>query len=210
MLILAFISQKGGAGKTTLACATAVAAERAGLATVLVDLDPQASASKWSDLREPEAPVVTSAQAARLGPILEAARGTGAELAVIDTAPHAADAALEAARAAQLVLIPCRSSAADLTAIGATIDLARLAERPAIAILNAAPIRNPLSDQARAAIAGYGIETAPVVIHQRIDHVHAWTNGLTAVEFAPRSKAAAESIALFQWLRNGALNLGKT
>ena len=42
MLTLAFISQKGGAGKTTLACATAVAAERAGLATVLVYLDPQA------------------------------------------------------------------------------------------------------------------------------------------------------------------------
>ena len=210
MLTLAFISQKGGAGKTTLACATAVAAERAGLTTVLVDLDPQASASKWSDLRTPEAPVVTSAQATRLGPILEVARETGAEFVVIDTAPHAADAALEAARAAQLVLIPCRASAADLTAIGATIDLARLAQRPAIAIVNAAPIRNPLSDQARAAIAAYGIETSPVVIHQRIAHVHAWTNGLTAVEFAPKGKAAAESIALFQWLRNGALNLGKT
>ena len=143
MLTLAFISQKGGAGKTTLACATAVAAERAGLTTVLVDLDPQASASKWSDLRKAETPVITSAQAARLGPILEAARGTGAELVVIDTAPHAADAALEAARAAQLVLIPCRASAADLTAIRATIDLACIAERRAIAILNAAPIPEP-------------------------------------------------------------------
>ena len=60
MLPLEFISQKGGAGKTTLACATAVAAERAGLATVLIDLDPQASASKWSDLRTLETPVVTS------------------------------------------------------------------------------------------------------------------------------------------------------
>ena len=209
MLVLAFISQKGGAGKTTLACATAVAAERAGLATVLVDLDPQASASKWNDLRQAATPVVTSAQAARLGPILEAARGSGAELVIIDTAPHAADAALEAARAAKLVLIPCRASAADLTAIGATIDVARLAKRPAVAVLNAAPVRSALTDQARAAIAGYGIETAPVVVHHRIDHVHAWTNGLTAEEYAPRSKAAAESVALYQWLRNGALNLGK-
>ena len=174
------------------------------------DLDPQASASKWSDLREADTPVVTSAQAARLGPILEAARRTGAQLAVMDTAPHAADAALEAARAAQLVLIPCRASAADLTAISATIDVARLAERPAIAVLNAAPIRNPLADQARAAIAEYGIETAPVVMHQRIDHVHAWTNGLTAEEYAPTSKAAAETGALYQWLRTGALDLGKS
>ena len=174
MLILAFISQKGGAGKTTLACATAVAAERTGLATVLVDL--------------------------------EAAKSTGAELIVIDTAPHAADAAL----AADAVLIPCRASAAALAAISATIDVARLANRPAHAVLNAVPVRNPLADQARAAIARYAIETSPVVMHQRIDHVHAWTNGLTAQEFAPRSKAAGETEALFDWLRNGALNLGKS
>ena len=163
MLTLAFISQKGGAGKTTLACATAVAAERTGLTTVLVDLDPQASASKWSDLREADA-----------------------------------------------VLIPCRASAADLAATSATIDVARLANRPAHAVLNAVPVRNPLADQARAAIARYAIETSPVVMHQRIDHVHAWTNGLTAQEFAPRSKAAGETEALFDWLRNGALNLGKS
>ena len=210
MLTLAFISQKGGAGKTTLACATAVAAERTGLATVLVDLDPQASASKWNDLRDADTPVVTSAQATRLEPILEAARSTGAELIVIDTAPHAADAALTAARAADAVLIPCRASAADLSAISATIDVARLAGRPAHAILNAVPVRNPLADQARAAIARYEVETSPIVIHQRIDHVHAWTNGLTAQELAPRSKAAGETEALFQWLRNGALNLDKS
>ena len=207
MLTVAFLSQKGGAGKTTLACAMAAAGELAGLASVLIDLDPQASASKWSDLREAETPVVTSAQAARLAPVLDAARDAGARLAVIDTAPHAADTALQAARAADRVLIPCRASAADLSAIGATVDLARLAETPASAVLNAAPVRNPLTDQARAAIAQYGIETAPAVIHQRIDHVHAFTAGLTAGELAPRSKAAAELNALFKWLTQGELTL---
>ena len=59
MQIIALISQKGGAGKTTLAIALAVAAERAGVTSVLVDLDPQASAAQWSDLREAETPVVT-------------------------------------------------------------------------------------------------------------------------------------------------------
>ena len=41
MRTIALISQKGGAGKTTLAIALAVTAERAGLTSVLVDLDPQ-------------------------------------------------------------------------------------------------------------------------------------------------------------------------
>ena len=39
MRTIALISQKGGAGKTTLAIALAVTAERAGLASVLVDSD---------------------------------------------------------------------------------------------------------------------------------------------------------------------------
>ena len=207
MFTVAFLSQKGGAGKTTLACAMAVAGERAGLASVLVDLDPQASASKWSDLRDAGTPVVTSAQAARLVPVLSAAREAGARLAIIDTAPHAADAALAAARKADLILIPCRPSAADLSAIGQSVDLARIANRPAHAVLNAAPVRNPLVEEARDAISRYGIETAPTVIHQRIDHVHAFTVGLAADELSPRGKAAAELNSLFVWMSNGAKSL---
>ena len=122
-----------------------------------------------------------------------------------DTAPHVSEAALEAARAADLVLIPCRPSAADLSAIGRTIEIAREAGVPAHAVLNAAPVRNPLTEQARNAIARYEINTVPVVIHQRIDHVHAYTAGLSAAELSPRSKAASELQALFDWLTQGAL-----
>ena len=208
MFVVSIASQKGGAGKTTVACALAVAAEHAGLPAVLIDLDPQGSATKWRELREAPAPVVTPAELAQLTPILEAARTAGARLAVVDTAPHAAVAALAAARAADLVLVPCRPAVADVTAIGTTIDIARAAQRTATVVLNAAPIRNPLTDQARTAILGYGIDCAPVVVHQRIDHVHAWTAGLSAQEHAPRSKAATELAALFAWLSHGALPLG--
>ena len=93
MQTIALISQKGGAGKTTLAIALAVTAEREGLTSVLVDLDPQASAAQWSDLREAETPVVTCTPAARLTSVLKAAQDAGAGLAVLDTAPHAAEAA---------------------------------------------------------------------------------------------------------------------
>ena len=41
---VALIAQKGGVGKTTLAVNLAVAAEAAGLATILFDLDHQESA----------------------------------------------------------------------------------------------------------------------------------------------------------------------
>ena len=45
---------------------------------------------------------------------------------------------------------------------------------------------SPEDGQARAAIAGYQIEAVPVVVHQRIDHMHAFTAGLArAVPLSP-------------------------
>ena len=204
MITVALLSQKGGAGKTTLACSLAVEAERAGRPAVVVDLDPQASAAKWADLRTAETPVVTSAQAARLTSVLSAAREGGAHVVFLDTAPHAADAALMAARAADLAIIPCRPSTADLHAISGTIDLTRVAETPTAVVINAAPVNNPVVGQARAAIAGYQVEAVPVVVHQRIDHQHAFTTGLAATEWAAGSKAAAELAALAEWIHHHA------
>lgn len=201
MYTIALISQKDGAGKTTLALALAVAAEQAGFASVLVDCDPRASAGQWGDQREADTPVVTPTSANRLVSVLLGFQEAGADFAVVDTAPHAADAALAAARACDLVLIPCRPCAADLRAIRASIDLARAAKTPAAVVLNAAPPTNPLTGEAREAVAGDGAERCPVVVHQRIAHVHAFTAGQTASETEPRGQAAAEIMALFAWLQ---------
>ena len=71
MKTIAVISQKGGAGKTTIALNLAVAAVRSGHQSAVIDIDPQASAKCWHDLRQDEAPVVVSVQAARLPEILD-------------------------------------------------------------------------------------------------------------------------------------------
>ena len=203
MRTIALISQKGGAGKTTLAIALAVTSEKVELASLLVDLDPQASAAQWSDLREAETPVVTCTPAARLTSVLTAAQDSGTRPAVLDTAPHAA------ARSSDFVLIPCRPATADLMAIRVSIDLVRVAEKPAAVVINAAPVANPITDQALAAIAGYGVKAYPVVVHQRIEHVHAFTSGLSADESAPNGKAASEINELFEWIQ-GALTLDES
>ncbi len=202
MLTVAVISQKGGAGKTTIAVGLAVAHDRGDGVAVVVDLDPQGSASVWSDLREADRPVVVSAHSPRVGRVLDAARARGVSLAIIDTAPHASDAALAAARAADVVLIPCRASVADLHAIGASLDVCRVAGGDAFVVLNAVPVQGKLAEQAQAAMQTHGAEVSPVMLRHRIAHVHAFTNGLCAVEFAPRSKAAAELEALYRWTIN--------
>src|SRR6478672_6659434 len=123
MWTVSIVSQKGGAGKTTLAVHLATAAQQAGLTVAVIDLDPQATARRWGEKRG-RPPEVVSDHAIRLPALLEAARTNGADLVFVDTAPNADQAALGAARAADLILIPCRPSAFDLEAVEATLTLA--------------------------------------------------------------------------------------
>ena len=108
MKTVAIISQKGGAGKTTLALHLATSSALAGRNTAIIDLDPQASAANWGDRRTAELPVVLSAHASRLGHEIKRVEEMEGELLIIDTAPHSDSAALEAAKAADLILVPCR------------------------------------------------------------------------------------------------------
>ncbi|MFZ3181676.1 MAG: ParA family protein [Methylocystis silviterrae] len=80
MKIVAILSQKGGAGKTTLALHLAAAAEAAGKPCAVIDLDPQASAAGWKDMRLAETPVVVPLPHSRLAAGLQAAREGGAAL----------------------------------------------------------------------------------------------------------------------------------
>ncbi|WP_295409158.1 ParA family partition ATPase [uncultured Thiocystis sp.] len=198
MKTIAIISQKGGTGKTTLALNLAVVAETAGYATVIIDLDPQASAKEWSKSRDADTPVVISAHASQLDEVLATAKENDAAFCLIDTAPHSERDALAAARAADLILIPCRPAILDLRAITVTKELADLANTPALAVINAAPPRGSLADEAGDAICGYGLEVADVVVTQRMVFVHSLTGGQTVLEFEPDGKAADEIQALFK------------
>lgn len=200
MRTVAIISQKGGAGKTTLAVHLAVEAERSGLSAAIIDLDPQASATGWGDSRSQDTPAVVSAQAARLGHVLQTAKQSGAGFAIIDTAPHSETAALAATREADLILIPCCPAILDLRAISQTVDLARIAGKPAAVVLNAVPARGSLTNEAVEAVTGYGIDVANVQLGQRAAFVHCLTAGLTAQEFEPEGKAAREIKQLFRWM----------
>ena len=202
MKTIAILSQKGGSGKTTLALHLAVAAEEAGQLAAVIDLDPQASAAGWKDSRKHETPVVVPMPASRLPQALEAARNGGADLALIDSAPHAGDVALAAAEVADLILIPCRPGILELRAIGPTARIAKLAGKPTFVVLNAMPNRAPnvLAD-ATAAVAIHGLEVAPVSLQQRAAYAHALTSGQTAQEYEPKGKAGQDVADLYAWLR---------
>jgi chromosome partitioning protein len=199
----ALISQKGGAGKTTLALHLAVEAARRGLRTLVIDLDPQSSAARWGDRRDKSGSArpcdvdVTTEHPVRLAGALNGAEQEGYDMTIIDTAPHADSAGLMVAREVDLVIIPCQPAAFDLDAIGTTVDLCKLAKKPGVVALNRAPIRSKVVEQAREVIARWGGETCAVEIHERVAFRHAVTDGRVAQEYEPEGSAAREIEALF-------------
>ena len=56
--VIAFISQKGGTGKTTTALTLAVAATQSGKSVLVLDLDPQANMTSWHQSRADKSPLV--------------------------------------------------------------------------------------------------------------------------------------------------------
>lgn len=201
MKVIAFLSQKGGAGKTTLAVHTAVAAHEAGLGVVLIDTDPQKSATVWGEARQDEAPVVATADVSDLRRVLDAARRDGMELAIVDAAPHAAPAAASIARAVDLVAIPCRPTAFDLAAIEGAVRIAKAAGVKAAFILSACPFRAPEIVETRDALGSYGLPVAPVEITERRAFARAVASGRAVTEFEADGKAAGEIRALWSWLQ---------
>ena len=200
MKTIAFMSQKGGSGKTTLAVHTAVAAQEAGQRVVIIDTDPQQSATVWAEARPSGEPVVATVAAADLGRVLEAARGDGMSLAIVDTAPHAAPDAARVARAADLVLIPCRPTAFDLAAAEAAVAIVKAANVPAAFVLSACPFRAPEIAETRAVLHQHGLPIVPAEITDRRAFARAVATGQAVTEFESDGKAAGEIRALWQWI----------
>ena len=200
MKTVAILSQKGGTGKTTIATNLCVAAEREGHTTALIDLDPQASATRWGDYRKSKTPAIIATPVSRLTHWLQTAEENGATLVILDTAPNSGPDALDVARAASIVLIPCKPSMVDLDAIENTVKIAEMAEVPARVVLNCVDARSDLGNQARQVIRQYDVECAPCELGQRVGVVHAFNHGTGVQEFEPRGKSSHEITALYTYL----------
>jgi chromosome partitioning protein len=201
MKTIALIAQKGGTGKTTLALCLAVAAEQDGLSTLIVDLDPQATACNWGDRRQSESPLVIDAQPARMPQALERARSGGINLVVIDTPARSEQAALAAAELADLIIIPCRPQRFDLETIGNTRKLIAMAgTKPVLVVLNAIPARGDRQQQARQAVEAMELSVCPIAFGNRAAFGDAGILGQTALEFEPSGKAAEESRQLYKYV----------
>lgn len=198
MHVIALLSQKGGGGRTSLTVSLATAAEEVGRQTLIIDLDPQATACKWGDRRQAEAPIVIDAQPARLANALAKAKEGGIDLVLIDTPPRSAEAALAAAKVADLIVMPIRPQMYDLETIPNTLDLIATASTgrhspiPTIAILNAVPARGNRHEQAKDGLIRMGLMVCESTVGYRAAFGDAAALGLSVLEHNRTGMAADE------------------
>lgn len=202
MKIISILSQKGGASKTTVAIHLAVEAQKEGFSTAIIDLDPQASASKWGDIRKENSPAVISAQYSRLHIFLEDAKKAGAELVIIDTAPHSDGIATTSAKSADLVLIPTKCSILDLQTVLTTVELSQSAKKDPVIILSSVPVKGMTEIHAKEALESLGVEICPISLGDRAAFRNALSMGQSASEYDSKGKASLETKALWQWVKS--------
>ena len=203
-MIVAFLNQKGGVGKTTLALHLAGRWAGRGKRVVVVDADPQGSALDWSEQRAREG-------VARLFGVVGLPRETlhrelpaiaaDADHVVVDGAPRIAGVARSALLAADLVLIPATPSPLDGWASAEMLRLLDEARvfRPDLSarmVLNRCAARTVIARETADALAEHDPQVLATRIGQRVIFADAARTGRLAEELDRGCLAAAEIAAL--------------
>ena len=208
MTIFAFASLKGGAGKTTLSLHLASEIAASGRKVLVLDADPQASASDWAASRDENDPasfdVVAMARKTvhRDLPSLAA----GYDHVVIDTPPRVSNLARSCIIAADVVIIPVQPSSFDVWASSETVEIieeARDTVKPdlvAAFAVNRVVAASSLTNDIKEALAAQSIPALKSTIGQRVSFSRA-AAGYAVREFEPRSAAAKEIVAISQEIK---------
>jgi chromosome partitioning protein len=210
--IIAIVNQKGGVGKTSLAMNLAWFLHTAGGRTVVLDADPQGSATRWAAAQNGSWGVeVRSVDAERdialVSRDLESiAAETGAEFVVFDCPPELRNATEVALLLADVSLIPVTPSPLDIWAAEAAVTLASDVQRvrgdgrPEIALVPNRLIRNTvMARELPSALEALGKTVAPG-ISERIVVAESAILGQTVPEYSPKSPAYAEFLALARFV----------
>lgn len=207
MRVVSILGLKGGSTKSTMAVHLAVAAHHAGLLTAIVDTDPQATLRLWASRRQVDGPPVRPETTPDfLAPTLAEFERQGADLVIIDTAGKAEVMGKRAAELSDLILIPCRTSIADMDAVPTTHAMAKSLGKAHFVLFTDVDVRGAKKDvkDAAAGFKAAGIPVgkdagAPIISHRK-GYKSCLIDGSTLQEIEPGGKGADEIDALMRWV----------
>jgi len=207
MQVISIVQQKGGVGKTTLAINLAGAIRQRGLSVVVVDADPQGSASAWAIPRklgfEVRPELLSSGTLSQwLRNILK----QRADIILIDTPAGLSSVSRAAVDVADLVIIPCGPSSLDINAARTTLMNVVTALRSdsrsraqIVIVPTRVDIQTPEGQQITDELNGLGESVSPSLSHD-VYFVRAFTQGVTVTNAAPDSGAAREMRTLTEFV----------
>lgn len=200
MKVISLVTQKGGSGKSTLCVSLAVAAQEAGHAVCILEIDKQATSSQWAQARQGQAPEVAQIGADRLAIALERLNGE-VDFVFIDTPGIDSPGTNEAMRLSDLCLIPCRPTPADLRGVAPTLAAIHRLGKDFAFVLNQTPPRSYRVRDTEEGLKVLGM-LADVNLVSRTDHQDAIGRGQGVTEFNSEGSAAGEIRRLWAWIDN--------
>ena len=205
-MIISIVNLKGGSGKTTVATNLTVALARK-YKTLLIDTDPQRSASQWFDVRESEKDnfsVISIQEDKSLKkqiPVFQSQY----EHIIIDGAPQSDRISAICIYAADLVIIPVMPSPYDLWATATITERVSATKeiqpnKQCFFLLNRVNELASISRETAEALASLGYPVFNTRLHNRIAYADSASSGLSVLETS-NPKAKAEMEALFKEIK---------
>jgi len=200
-MIILIGNQKGGVGKSTIACNISGMLATRGKDVMLVEADTQQTSTEWVSIRREEHPNVSKVHSVqKLGDVDDALidLNNRYEYVIVDAAGRDSIELASALLVCHTVVIPFRASQADLARLphmARMIKTSRLVNSSirVLSFINSAPTNTQGLDVelARTAIAQFpGIDLLETIVHDRRIYRDTIAEGLTVEEMSDKSPSA--------------------
>ncbi len=195
-MIISFVNQKGGVGKTTTAINLAASLARKNNRLVFVDADPQGSAMKWHATESNQAFEIMP-QPSPLSMVDIETLDDAYDYVVIDTPPAIGEITKNILAASDIVVVPVSPSSLDLWSCQGTLGMIEEMRslNPDLKVhflVNRKIPGTRVGRQFREALKEFEIEIMETELCQRVAYVDAMQYGVSVMQYAPASKAADE------------------
>ena len=195
-MIISFVNQKGGVGKTTTAINLAISLKKKNYNLVFIDADPQGSAVQWHAIEGNKSfEILHHPSPIHATDIRQLSMNY--DYVIIDAPPAIGDISKAILAVTDLAIIPLSPSALDVWSCWGTLKMIDEI-RPLNSDIEVKLLINrkipgtKIGRDSREAMKQFQMDVFNTELCQRVAFIDAMTSGVSVMQYAPHSKAAGE------------------